>query len=47
MIIPVSTDAPIYHYPLATIGVIGVNLALYVARALYGPDAFEPYLEPV
>ena len=44
MFIPYSTDAPIYHYPKATIGVIAANVAIHVAWSLGPSDAAEPYL---
>jgi membrane associated rhomboid family serine protease len=31
--IPYSTDAPVYHWPIATVGLIIVNTAIYVAMA--------------
>ena len=34
MLIPLSTDAPIYHYPIATVGIIIANLLCY---AMAGP----------
>ena len=43
MIIPYSTDAPIYHFPKATLGVIAANIAIHVAWSLAGPDAAEPF----
>lgn len=43
MIIPYSTDAPIYHYPWATLGVIATNVAIHVAWSFLPPDAAEPF----
>lgn len=43
MIIPVSTDAPIYHYPKATLGVIAANVAVHLAWSYLPPEAAEPY----
>ncbi len=43
MIIPFSTDAPIYHFPKATLGVIASNVVVHVAWSLASPDAAEPY----
>jgi membrane associated rhomboid family serine protease len=43
MIIPYSTDAPIYHFPKATLGVAGINVAVHLAWALTSPEAAEPY----
>lgn len=43
MIIPFSTDAPIYHFPRATLGIIAANVAIHVAWSLSDPAAAEPY----
>lgn len=43
MIIPLSTDAPIYHRPWATIGVMVVTVVAYLATAGMAPDDLEPY----
>jgi len=43
VIIPFSTDAPIYHRPWATLGVILANVAAHVAWSYAGPEAAEPY----
>lgn len=40
MIIPWGTDAPIYHRPIATIGMIAVNLALYL---LVPSEAYQDF----
>lgn len=32
--IPISTDAPIYHYPIATVSMIVINVALFFAFCL-------------
>lgn len=39
--IPVSTDAPVYHYPYATMGLIGVNFAIFVASGFLPENVFE------
>jgi membrane associated rhomboid family serine protease len=46
--IPVSTDAPIYHYPIGTVGLIAANLGCFLLfcnlpsiDALDSPEAFE------
>jgi len=49
MFIPYSTDAPIYHWPAATVGLIAVNVLAFLAMvvALESPDGEEavlPYL---
>ena len=41
MIIPYSTDAPIYHFPKATLAVIAANVAIHVAWSSTTPDG-EP-----
>jgi membrane associated rhomboid family serine protease len=43
MIIPYSTDAPIYHFPRATLGLIAANVAVHLAWNVTSPDAAEPY----
>jgi membrane associated rhomboid family serine protease len=43
VIIPYSSDAPIYHYPWATLGVIGANTAIHIALLFLPPDAAEPF----
>ena len=30
IIIPTGTDAPIYHWPYATVGMILINIALFI-----------------
>jgi membrane associated rhomboid family serine protease len=42
MIIPYNTDAPLYHRPFATIGLIAVNTIVFVATA--GDPNIEPWL---
>jgi membrane associated rhomboid family serine protease len=42
MIIPFNTDAPLYHRPIATIGLIAVNTIVFVATANH-PN-IEPWL---
>lgn len=41
MIIPWNTDAPIYHPPVATVGLIAVNVLVFVGLVAVGPDAAE------
>jgi membrane associated rhomboid family serine protease len=43
MIVPYSTDAPIYHFPKATVGVIATNVAVHLAWCLASPEAAEPF----
>lgn len=44
MLIPYGTDAPIYHFPFATIGVIGTNVAVFAACTIAGPEATKPWI---
>lgn len=44
MIIPFSTDAPIYHFPKATIGLIAVNVAVHSLWWIVPPEAIKPYV---
>jgi membrane associated rhomboid family serine protease len=44
MLIPLSTDAPVYHFPWVTIVLIAVNLSLFVAGVTPDNDAVAPYL---
>lgn len=43
MLLPINTDAPIYHFPWVTISLIGVNVAAFVAQMAAwigaGPEA--------
>jgi membrane associated rhomboid family serine protease len=43
VIIPYSTDAPIYHYPKATLGVIVANVAVHIAWCYLPPESAEPF----
>ena len=43
MIIPFATDAPIYHFPKATLGVITANVAVHALWFATSPEAAEPY----
>ena len=41
--IPYSTDAPVYHWPVATVGLIAANVAVLVAvMTLEDPVAGPP-----
>jgi membrane associated rhomboid family serine protease len=42
MIIPWNTDAPLYHFPFATIGLIVVNTAVFIAT--FGSEDPEPWM---
>lgn len=44
MIIPYATDAPIYHWPRATLGVIIANVAIYVLSMSVPPETVRPWL---
>src|SRR5262245_50368908 len=37
MFIPYGTDAPIYHWPFATVGLIVVNVVLFFAVPVFQP----------
>ncbi len=39
--IPISTDAPIYHYPIATVGLIVLNTILFIAFCREPETSFE------
>ncbi len=41
---PYGTDAPVYYYPVATIGLIVVNILAFIAMVSAGPEQFAPYL---
>jgi membrane associated rhomboid family serine protease len=43
VIIPYSTDAPIYHFPKATLGVIAANVVVHIAWCYLPPEAAEPF----
>ena len=43
MIIPYATDAPIYHFPRATLGIIAVNVAIHITWICLPPEVAEPY----
>jgi membrane associated rhomboid family serine protease len=44
MLVPYSTDAPIYHWPVATVGLIVTNVAIFIAVAVCGADSFENWV---
>ena len=44
MIFPVGTDAPIYHRPIVTIGLIVVNVAaFFFSMSEFGDEDWEQY----
>lgn len=46
MLIPYSSDAPLYHRPVATIGLIVVNVLLFFCWPPYEPDLSSVYFTP-
>jgi membrane associated rhomboid family serine protease len=44
MIIPFSTDAPIYHWPRATLGLILANIGIYFWSVNVDPELVRPLL---
>ncbi len=46
MLLPYSTDAPIYHWPYVTVGLIVVNTVVFVGLVGMAPDfdAVQPYI---
>ncbi len=45
MLIPLGTDAPLYHFPYATIGLIAVNVVCFAVTGFgMDPDAVRPWL---
>jgi membrane associated rhomboid family serine protease len=43
MLIPYNTDAPLYHFPFVTIGLIAVNAIVFVVTAQVEPQFVEPW----
>ena len=46
MLIPYNTDATIYHWPLATVGLIAPNVAVFIAAPQYMPKRQVDPLAP-
>jgi membrane associated rhomboid family serine protease len=44
MLIPWNTDAPIYHFPWATLGLIGINVAAFVGIVATQGEGFEDWI---
>ena len=44
MFFPHSTDAPIYHLPITTVGLIVINVAVYVVTWGVTPEQIEPWI---
>lgn len=42
--VPYSTDAPLYHYPIATVSLIVANVACFVGMFTLPPETIESYL---
>ncbi len=43
MLIPYSTDAPLYHYPIGTVGLIIVNVIFYIAFCSDGQQLVDEH----
>jgi hypothetical protein len=41
--IPTGTDAPIYHPPIATVGLILANVACFVSQGFGDETALQPW----
>lgn len=46
MFIPYSTDAPIYHWPFATVGMMVLNTVVFVATFSLNPEIWESNIDP-
>lgn len=46
MLIPYSTDAPLYHLPIATVALLVVNVVAFVPVATLGAADFEQHIVP-
>jgi len=44
MFFPYSTDAPIYYWPIMTVGLIVVNVVVFVATVTAVPEQIEPWI---
>ena len=45
MLIPINTDAPLYHFPYATIGLIVANVVCFAATGFAMNDRLlEPWM---
>lgn len=47
MIVPYSTDAPIYHLPIATGSMIGLNVLVFMVTVQMSDDQLEQYVAPL
>ena len=43
MLIPYGTDAPVYHLPFATIGLVVVNVIVFILQLIF-PEQIDPFL---
>ena len=46
MLIPYSTDAPLYHLPIATVSLIVVNTLVFIPLATLEPEQVQAYVVP-
>lgn len=44
MLIPIGTDAPLYHYPVTTIGLILANTVCFFVTGLGGHETLDPWV---
>jgi membrane associated rhomboid family serine protease len=44
VLLPYNTDAPLYHLPIATVGLIAVNVLVFVAEVNADPEEIVPWL---
>ncbi|MEO2014399.1 MAG: rhomboid family intramembrane serine protease [Fuerstiella sp.] len=44
MLIPIGTDAPLYHYPIATVGLIVANVICFVATGFGAAETLDPWV---
>ncbi|HIE99643.1 MAG TPA: rhomboid family intramembrane serine protease [Planctomycetes bacterium] len=44
MLIPIGTDAPLYHYPIATVGLIVANVICFVAIGFGAEETLDPWV---
>jgi membrane associated rhomboid family serine protease len=44
MLIPIGTDAPLYHYPITTIGLILANTVCFFVTGLGGQETLDSWV---
>lgn len=44
MLIPIGTDAPLYHYPIATVGLILTNVICFVVTGFGAEETLDPWV---